>query len=169
MAWFTEAPYSDELSAACQVLDGYLEIKLDDEIREKLGGVYSISSGLGVTPAPHGELSMVVYFNCDPKRARELQTAVIAVLNRVAGGVIERDTFTKAVEALKKEWEVSIQGNSYIAQSYANSSVLLKLPLSRLDRRPQLFDAVTQADIQRLCSRLLQSDGPALVMLLPEK
>jgi zinc protease len=169
MAWFTKAPYSDELSAACQVLDGYLEIKLDDEIREKLGGVYSISSGLGVTPAPHGELSMVIYFNCDPKRARELQTAVLAVLNRVAGGVMERDTFAKAVEALKKEWEVSIQSNSYIAQSYANSSVLLNLPLSRLDRRPKLFDAVTQADIQRLCRQLLQSDGPALVTLLPEK
>jgi zinc protease len=169
MAWFSQAPYSDELSAACQALNEYLDIILDDEIREKLGGVYSISSGIGLSPIPRGELSMQIYFNCDPKRARELQTAVIAVLNRVAGGIIDRDTFSKAVEALKKEWEVSIQGNSYIAQSYANSSVLLKLPLSRLDKRPKLFDAVTQADIQKLCARLLQSDGPALVMLLPEK
>jgi len=169
MVWFSKAPYSDELSAACQVLNEYLDIKLDDEIREKLGGVYSISSSVGISPIPHDELSMQIYFNCDPKRAQELRTAVIAELNRVAGGVIDRDTFTKAVEAPKKEWEVSIQSNSYIAQSYANSSVLLNLPLSRLDRRPKLFDAVTQADIQNICARLLRSNGPALVVLMPEK
>ncbi len=61
-----------------------------------------------------------------------------------------------------------MQSNAYIAQSYANSSVLLNLPLSRLDRRPKLFDAVTQADIQRVCGQLLQSNGPAVVVLLPE-
>jgi zinc protease len=168
MVWFSKAPYSDELSAISQVLNEYLDIKLDDEIREKLGGVYSISSGVAVSPVPQGELSMQVYFNCDPKRAKELQTAVIAVLNRIAGGVIDHDTFTKAVEAPKKEWEVSIQSNAYIAQSYANSSILLKLPLSRLDRRPKLFDAVTQSDIQRLCAQLLQNNGPAIVVLMPE-
>jgi len=177
MVWFSKAPYSDELSASCQVLNEYLDIKLEDEIREKLGGVYSISAGVSVSPVPQGELSMYVYFNCDPKRAGELQTAVIAVLNQAAGGSavgsaiggIDRDTFTKAVEALKKEWEVSIQSNAYIAQSYVNSSVLLNLPLSRLDRRPKLFDAVTHADIQRVCAQLLRADGPARVVLMPEK
>jgi len=169
MVWFSKAPFSDEISASCQVLNEYLDIKLDNEIREKLGGVYSISSGVSISPVPQGELSMQVYFNCDPKRVRELQTAVIAILNQTAGGVIDHDTFTKAMEAPKKEWEVSIQSNAYIAQSYANSSVLLKLPLSRLDKRPKLFAAVTQADIQRVCAQLLQSSGPALVVLLPEK
>jgi len=168
MAWFTKTPYSDELSAACQVLNEYLDIKMDEEIREKLGGVYSIYSGVSISPAPQGELSMQIYFNCDPKRARELQTAVIAILNQTAGGVINSDTFTKSVEAPKKELEVSIQSNAYIAQSYANSSVLLKLPLSRLDKRPKLFDAVTQADIQRVCRQLLQSNGPVIVTLMPE-
>jgi len=133
-----------------------------------MGGVYSISSGVSVSPVPQGELSMQVYFSCDPKRAEELQTAVIALLNQAAGGVIDNDTFTKAMEAPKKEWEVSIQSNAYIAQSYANSSVLLNLPLSRLDKRPKLFDAVTQADIQRVCRQLLQSDGPAIVVLMPD-
>jgi zinc protease len=168
MAWFSNAPFNDELSAACQVLNEYLDIKLEEEIRETLGGVYSISSGVSVSPVPHGELVMQVFFACDPKRAKELQTAVIAVLNQVKNGVIDLDTFKKSVEAPKKEWEVSIQSNSYIAQSYANSSVLLNLPLSRLDKRPKLFDAVTTADIQRVCAQLLSSDGPAQVVLLPE-
>jgi zinc protease len=170
MAWFSKAPYSEELDAVCDVLNEYLDIRLNDEIREKLGCVYSISSYVSVWPIPRDGLSMSVYFDCDPKRARELQSAVIAVLNQTAGGVIDRDIFTKAVKAKKKEWEVSIQNNYYIAGSYADSSVLLNLPLSRLDRWPKLYDAVTPADIQRVCGQLIKDDtnGPVVVVLMPE-
>ena len=174
LAWFAPAAYSEELSIAAQALSEYLEIRMTEEIREKLGGVYSISVGAGLSPVPSGELSMSVHFACDPKRVEELTGAVIALLRQTAGsgtggsGGIDRDTFTKAVEALRKEYETSIQSNTYIAQSYANSSVLLNQPLSRLDRRPHYHNAVTAADIQGICARLLQN-GPAQVVLYPER
>jgi len=170
MGWYSKAQYNDELNAICEVLNEYLDIKLIDEIREKLGGVYSIYSYASVWSIPQGELSMLVYFNCDPKRVRELQTAVMAVLNQIAGGVTDHNIFTKAVKACKKEWEVSIQSNYNIATSYAISSVLLNLPLSRLDKWPKMYDAVTQTDIQRVCSQLVKGDnnGPVLVVLMPE-
>jgi zinc protease len=167
MGWFSKAPFSEELSSIAQVLGEYLEIRMDNEIREKLGGVYSISAGVSVSPVPQGELIMQVYFACDPKRVQELCAAVTNLLQQTARG-IDRDIFGKSVEALKKEWEISMQSNAYIAQSYANSSVLLKLPLSRLNRRPQYYNAVTTADIQRICAQLMQS-GPAQVVLLPER
>ncbi|MDR2717476.1 MAG: insulinase family protein [Treponema sp.] len=169
MVWFSKAAFSEELSVTAQVLGEYLEIKMTEEIREKLGGVYSISVNVPVSPVPQGELSMQVYFACDPKRVQELSAAVINLLNQTAGSGINRDIFNKAVEALKKEWETSMQSNAYIAQSYANSSVLLNLPLSRLNKRPQYFSAVTPADIQKICAQLMQSHGPAQVVLLPDQ
>ncbi|MCL2762657.1 MAG: insulinase family protein [Treponema sp.] len=170
MGWFADAPFTEELSITAQVLSEYLDIRMTEEIREKRGGVYAISVNVPVSPVPRGELAMQVYFACDPKRVQELSAAVIDLLNQTAHNGIVRDVFDKAVEALKKEWETSMQSNAYIAQSYANSSVLLDLPLSRLNRRPQYFSAVTPADMQRLCARLLQSDkhGPIQVVLLPE-
>jgi zinc protease len=169
MAWFSKAPYSDKLSVITEVLNEYLDIKLNDEIREKRGGVYSIDADVSISPVPQGELSMSVRFNCDPKRTRELQNAVIAELNKVAGGFLDRDIFTKAVEAVKIVWEYSHSNNS-IAERYARSSVLLNLPLSRLDYRTwaKLYDDVTPADIQRVCSQFMQSNGPASVVLMPE-
>jgi zinc protease len=168
MGWFNKIPYSEENSAAAQVLSEYLDIRMTEEIREKLGGVYSISVGVSVSPVPESELIMVVYFACDPRRARELSNAVLELLNRTVNSAINQDTFGKSVEALKKEWESSIQSNSYIAQSYSNSSVLLNLPLSRLDKRPRYYEGVTPADIQKICAQASQN-GPALVILYPEQ
>jgi zinc protease len=169
MAWFAKTPFTEELSITAQVLSEYLDIRTTEEIREKLGGVYSISAGVSVSPVPRGEISMRIIFACDPRRAQELSDAVMDLLNQAANS-IDRDVFDKAVEALQKEWEISMQSNAFIAQSFANSSVLLNLPLSRLQRRPQYINAVTPADIQRMCALLLQSDshGPVQVVLFPE-
>jgi zinc protease len=140
---------------------------MTEEIREKLGGVYSISAGLSASPVPRGELMLQVYFACDPRRAGELSAAVQAQLEAAARGPLDADAFDKSLKALKKEWEANIQNNAYIAQSYANSSVLLKLPLSRLHRRPEDIDAVRPEDIQAALRRLLDN-GPARITLYPE-
>jgi zinc protease len=168
MTWYDKAPYSEEASAAVSVLTEYLEIRMTEEIREKLGGVYSISVSATINPVPEGELNLAVYFACDPRRVGELTAAVTELIRQTSGGAVHGDTFTKSVEALKKDWESSIQGNTYIARSYANSSVLLNLPLSRLDKRPAYYSAVKPGDIQNLCARLLPK-GPAVIVLYPEK
>ncbi|MDR1618156.1 MAG: insulinase family protein [Treponema sp.] len=167
MVWHDKALYSEEAAAAASVLTEYLDIRMTEEIREKLGGVYSISASAAINPVPEGELSLSVYFSCDPRRVEELTAAVTALISQTANAAIHGDTFAKSVEALKKEWESSIQSNAYIARSYANSSVLLGLPLSRLDKRPAYYGGVKPEEIQDLCARILPK-GPATIILYPE-
>jgi zinc protease len=167
MIWYDKAPYSEEASAAASVLSEYLDIRTTEEIREKLGGVYSISVSASISPIPEGELSLGVYFACDPRRVEELTAAVTALISQTANSAIHQDTFAKSVEAMKKDWESSIQSNAYIARSYANSSALLSLPLSRLDKRPAYYSGVKPEELQRLCARLLPK-GPATIVLYPE-
>jgi zinc protease len=185
MGWYDRTAYAEAAAAAAAVLNEYLDIKMTEEIREKLGGVYSVSAGVSLSTIPEGdgarrlnraveragadgELAMNVYFVCDPRRAEELSAVTADLLRRTAEGAIDEDVFHKAVEALKKQWEAAIQNNEYIARSYANSAVLLEAPLSRLDRRPLYYDAVTREDIRETARRLL-SNGPALVILYPER
>jgi zinc protease len=167
MGWYAPLPFTEEQSVTASVLSEYLDILFTEDIREKMGGVYSIAVEASVSPVPAGELAMQVYFTCDPKRAEELSGAVEALLGQTAGAPVNGDIFTKAVEALKKNWETSIQSNFYIAQSYANSAVLLEAPLSRLNKRPALYEKVQPGDIQALCRRLLPQ-GPVKVLLYPE-
>jgi zinc protease len=169
MGWFLNEKYEERQRAAALVLTEYLDIILTEEIREKLGGVYSIyaSASLSSLPPPDGELTMSNYFACDPRRAIELSDAIIQQLERIAKGDINTETFTKAAEALRKSWEVSMQNNSYIARNYGNLAVSLDLPLSQLDKRPGLYASITPAEIQDLCRRLLPG-GPARIILYPE-
>ena len=168
MAWFAPAVFTEQLSLTTQVLNGYLRIKLNDEIRENLGGVYGISSSVGMSFTPRGEMSLRIQFDSNPARSQELSDAVLRLLNETATGTIDRTVFNNAVEALHQDWEVSMQNNSFIAQSFINSSAMMNLPLSRLHRRPQYINAVTPADIQGIAVRLLQN-GPAKLVLFPDQ
>ena len=154
MAWFSPQTYSEEKSAIVSVLNEYLDIRLTEEIRETLGGVYSVSSWASISPIPRGELSGGVSFFCDPKRAEELISAVKGEFFKIAAGNIDQSVLEKSVEALIKGQETSVQSNLYIAQSYANSAVIFQSPLSRLDKRPALFRAVNQLDIQQAAAEL---------------
>ncbi|QQO10244.1 M16 family metallopeptidase [Breznakiella homolactica] len=167
MGWYVPKVYTEREGIVAGALSEYLDIRLTEEIREKLGGVYSVSVSVSLTPIPVGELSMGVSFYCDPGRADELSAAIEAELRLVADGSINTDTLIKTTEAMKKTYEQSMQSNSYIARNYANFSVLLDLPFGRLDARPELYESVTAADIQKTARELL-SGGPARVTLYPE-
>jgi zinc protease len=167
ISWFTPYDYSEEAMAAVSVLQEYLDIRLIEEIRETLGGVYSVSPSVSLSPLPRGELTGGIYFVCNPDRAKELAAATVNQIREVAMGRINTDTLTKSREALVMSHEQSVQSNFYIAQSYANSMVIYESPLTRLDNRPRLYQAVTAEDIQRIAARLLS--GPQVeVILYPE-
>jgi zinc protease len=165
--WFHPSAFSEEKAAAVAGLDEYLSIQLNDRIREELGGVYSISSWVSLTPFHRGELSGGVFFVTDPDRVEELSSAVLDEFRKIAGGTIDSSVLSKAIEALVQNHEQSIQSNLHIAQSFANSAVIFNSPLSRLDRRPLLFRALNPADLQRTAAELLQGSQIRL-FLFPE-
>ena len=170
LAWFSPSAsvFNEQRNQISAVLSEYLDIILTDEIREKLGGVYSISAGTSVSVIPRGETRLSSYFVCDPERAEELIKTVKESISNVYNKPVNIDTFNKAKEALLMEHEKALQSNLHIAQSYANSFVLYNTPLSRLNLRPNAIRAVTAKDMQDFC-RQVHASGAIELMLLPEK
>jgi zinc protease len=169
LAWFAGGPsdFSENRNQVAAVLTEYLDILLNDEIREKMSGVYSIGSGASVSVIPKGEYSLSVYFQCSPERSSELISAVNDIINKVSQQPVNQDVFNKAKEALIKQHENSIQRNLHIAQSFANSAVLYSTPLSSLNDRPAAVRAVRPENIQVLCREMIVQ-GPVQVVLYPE-
>ena len=169
LGWFARGPaaFDEQKNQTAAILSEYLDIMLTDEIREKLGGVYSISAGASVSVIPTGEYRLSVFFQCNPARAEELIAVVRERITQTAGRPLDQDTFNKAREALIMEHENAVQRNLYIAQSYANSSALYNTPLNRLNQRPDVIRAVSPEDVLALYREMLVS-GPAQVILFPE-
>ncbi|MCL2602066.1 MAG: insulinase family protein, partial [Treponema sp.] len=126
-SWFVPLAYSERKAQAAAVLNEYLDIRLMDEIREKLGGVYTLSAWVSLTPlVGDGELSGGVFFVCDPGRVQELSAAALAEFRSIASGAVNAETFANAVLALIQSHEVSMQNNAHIAGSFANSAVIFR-------------------------------------------
>jgi zinc protease len=168
LSWFARGPadFNEQRNQTAAVLSEYLDILLTDEIREKMGGVYSIYAGSSISTIPSGEYKINVFFMCNPSRADELITAVRDLITGIRQNV-NIDTFNKSKEALLMAHEESLQRNLHIAQSYTSSSVLYNTPLSRLNTRPDVIKAVTVQNVQALCRDMLVS-GPVQVVLFPE-
>jgi len=170
LGWFAQGSsvFNEQRNQTAAVLSEYLDIVLTDEIREKLGGVYSISASASSIVIPTGETRLGVYFICDPSRADELISAVKTAISGIYTKTVNTATFNKSKEALLMEHEKSLQRNLHIAQSYSNSYVLYNTPLNRLNLRPNAVRAVTAQDMQALCRQILAA-GAAELVLLPQK
>jgi len=169
LGWFSKASdeFNEKRNQTAAVLSEYLDIILTDEIREKLGGVYSISAGASISVIPNGEGRLSVYFVCNPERAIELIEAVKECINKFAANGLNPNTFNKSKAALLMSHENQIQRNLHLAQSYANSSALYNTPLNRLNKRPEIIRSVTEEEVQNLCKELLTNKAVELI-LFPE-
>ncbi|MDR1230094.1 MAG: insulinase family protein, partial [Spirochaetaceae bacterium] len=163
--YYVPATFSEREAVAAYIFNEYLDIHFNTVLREERGGVYSVSAEANLSPLPQpGELSLDVYFYCDPARADELVETVNAELAKIAAGDISADIFTKAKAAQTNVWEDSMQDNRYIASRYANFAVIFDLPLAQLQRRGNTLTAITVAEIQAIARKL--SDAGAFVLVL---
>jgi len=161
--------FSFEGSLTADLLEGYLEIVLNDEVREKLTGVYSISPYVSLSLFPQGrELTLSVYFVCNPERSGELSDAVKAVLSGMAGGTINGDAFEKARLAALNSADDALQSNTYIASRFASYSVVLDIPLSDLYRKKEVYRNVRISEVQEMTQKLL-AGRPVHVVLYPKE
>ena len=167
LSWYRPYDFSEEANAAASILDAYLEIVLNDAIRESLGGVYAIGSSFVMSPVSRPELNGIVRFICDPNRAEELLDEVIAELQKVANGQIDSTIFAQALEAVLQGHDELVQRDNLIAQSYANSVRIFNSPLSRQDNRPHYYRAVRPADLQGMMRMLLNGNYIRMI-LYPE-
>ena len=166
MGYFIPKTWTEIDNAAALAMNDYLDIVLTDEIREKLGGVYSISAGVSFSPAPQGELSLEIYFICDPARQEELRGEVkwqLALLSQEA----DEETLTRAKEALVKSFGRGMENNGFVARNLANFSVITNTPPSHLAERPALYSGVTAGQLRSLAAQIL-AGGPIELVLLPD-
>jgi len=98
---------------ALSVLTDLLKMRMREELREDLGGVYSVRVSGSSTWAPADTYGVSVSFGCDPARIDELVAAMHAVLDEALAGPPEADYVTRVTETRIKAEEERLRTNSY--------------------------------------------------------
>jgi zinc protease len=114
---FTYDPYNLML---LQVIEGILDLRYTESIREEEGGTYGVRIMTSLSKWPTEKATMRINFDCDPDRAADLKEKVYAELDKLANeGPSEKD-LSKTVENILKDRQESKEHNTYYLSTLYN-------------------------------------------------
>ncbi len=163
-----DADYSEAEHLRLQALVEVLNIKLIDELRERLTLIYGGGMGgsMARTPYPHYQLGLVL--PCAPENVDRVVEAALGEIRKLQDdGVSEAD-----LAKVKQNWHTthrkSLRENSYWLGRLQSATLYGTDPTTLLDYDRQV-DAIAVTDIQAAARRYLRRDNYVQVVLRPEK
>jgi len=158
--------YTHENRLRIRVLASVLEGRLRENLREVLGGTYSVGVSAGYEDIPEPRYTIRVTFGSDPERAEELRAEVFEEIERLKGdGPTEQDVNT-ALEQERRSLETSMESNGWWASQLTFHAEAGTDPGTILDRSREA--AVTVEAVRTDAGRYLPDDRYVVVVLLPE-
>lgn len=152
------------------LLDNILSIRMTQELREALGGVYSPSVFSGVSKYPEPTYRLGVQFSADPNRVDELVRASFEVVQDVRVNGPDADTFAKAQEQVRRNYEETFEQNRFwlTILEYYLALNLDESPDELLAYESEIA-ALSIADLREAAQTYLHTDRYAGVVLYPAR
>ena len=143
-----------------------LNIALIEDIREKIGGVYSIYSKTSLSPNNFGEDFLSISFSCDTNRVDEITKAVIKSIDSLL-----QDIDQKKIDSVIKNYELSydteLKENSFwVNYLYQKATVGkdYKVPTPK-----EYKDILTKENLINYNKKAINLNNYINVTLIPEK
>ncbi len=160
--------YEPRRRATMRALGIILETRLRELLREDLGGTYGVSVAPSYTKIPRQEYDVRIDFGANPTRTDELVTRVFQEIEAFKSSGPTPKQLDDAREALRREFETASKQNgwwvSQISGRYQNGETV-----DSLFTLPEIYSAMTAADIQAAARQYLNRDRHVKVTLFPEK
>jgi zinc protease len=159
--WRDEERYP--LRAAVDVL----RIRLREELREDLGGVYGVGISGDLQRWPKGAYSGGVQFGCNPARVDDLIAAALREIQRLQDDGPSDVNLAKVKEQHLRDFEVGVKENPY----WLNNLVFRAqngLDLSAILDFPEKPKNLTADAVQRAARRYFATNNLFIAKLLPE-
>ena len=115
-----EMAYNPYHQMVFRVIEGILDLRYVESIREEEGGTYGVSVRTSLEKWPLEKASMQLKFDCDPTRAADLKEKVFAELRKLASEGPTEEDLSKTVENILKSREESKEHNAYYLSNLYN-------------------------------------------------
>ncbi|MCO4774248.1 MAG: insulinase family protein, partial [Deltaproteobacteria bacterium] len=145
-----------------------LSILLREELRENLGGTYSVGARTSESMVPHERFSITVDFQCDPDRLQELRKAAWQILEQVKAAPVDASVTQRIAEQERRGWETELNSNRYWMGAISGSERRGE-ERSELARYRTLWEKITPEYVHEAAQTFLDLDRYVLVTLTPEE
>lgn len=162
-----EIPYSEKLALDADAVTEVLNIRIIEELREKIQGIYGggIYGGLQKVPYPHYEF--VVQLPCGPEKADTL----IKALRKEIDAVIKNGPTQANLDKVKQQWREEHKTAIKENETWLEQLLDNKFPgndMSYFLNYEQYVDKLTTKDVQQAAAKMLNGSNMFTALLMPE-
>ncbi|MEG3012839.1 MAG: insulinase family protein [Cetobacterium sp.] len=163
-------PYHGEFSLENRLLYGafsnLLNILLIEDVREKIGGVYSISSRSELEKFNFGENYLQIVFSTDTKRTDEVIDKVKEVINNIQKGNFSKNKIEDVQKNYELNFETAIKTNSFWNNFLEKKNLISDYEFYT----PMRYNSIVNYNsIVEFSNKAIDKNNCIEVVLLPEK
>ncbi len=163
-----EAEYSQDEALRLRVLTDVLNIKIIEQLREEMSGIYGGGMNGALIKRPYNHYSINISFPCGPQNVDTLSAALFTIIRTAKEKGIEQKDLDKVKETLKEHHKDALKQNEYWLDRLTNTWIEKEDPEWMLTY-VQKVDALTTQDIQTAAKKYFNMQNYIKAVLLPEK
>lgn len=166
--WNGEAPYSEAEQLKVQALTEVMNIKLIENLREELSGIYGGGMFGSLNKYPYNNYSIGIALPCGPENVDQLIKATFSEIEKIKQNGPSADDLNKVKETWRQQYEVNMKDNQFWLRQIIQSVELGSSPETVLSY-PERIAALTPKDVQDAAKKYLDMKNYVQVVLYPEK
>ncbi len=163
-----ETDYDRNKANDISYLGEILTIKLIENLREEIGGVYGVGAGGSMGIQPVGNFSFSIQFPCSPDMVDKLTEAAWKEVKKIQENGPSEDDLNKVKEKRKIAYEENLKRNNYWNGQMSNVRTY-ELPWNSILEGRAAIDAVTPERIKTAAKTYLVQDNLLEIQRFPAK
>jgi zinc protease len=162
-----EIKFNQKNKLALDVLEGILDLRYTETVREDEGGTYGVRLGANLNQYPVNRASLKMSFDCDPLRAETLKAIIYREIDKIIKDGPTTVDFDKTIKNKLKDREQAREHNNFwlgSLYSYFYSGINTASKKNYED----ILTSMTQKDIQDFAKKFLTQPDLIDIVFVPK-
>jgi zinc protease len=166
--YYGEIPYTKDLELKADLVSDVLNIRITEELREQLGGIYSGSISASLARVPYAHYTMQYYLPCGPESVDTLLKAFTAEITAICTNGPAAKDLAKVKQAQLEAYKGNRKRNGFWAANLAAILFWGDDP-DRILHFERHLGQVSAKDLQTTAQRLFDGGNTFRAVLDPAK
>ena len=159
--------YSEDISLKAEAVAEVLNIKIIEDLREKMGGIYSGGGSADVTDRPYAHYSVQFFLPCGPENVAKLKDALQTEIADIQANGPSVENLNKVKNQWREKYRTDVKENAYW-QGKMESILFWGRDRQHVLQYETWIDKLTPADVQEAAKMLFGGKNQFISVLYPE-